>query len=336
VDLITGLFVSVMLWLALAVILISIVVAPVAVWHLARPTFPWYDWLEAIAFEVPIVALVVIVETWMFGVVPTFLATAVVLGVLEAALVALAYEFVRQMAALGPVAFAVTSGAVAGTIYVVLMQCMCLVLHGLRRWREGRHTYEALAEVLLDTLHGVEHRSEDWMDRRFKVATAAQLENASLLVERELPHRMHSADAITDAWFRKTTAEIAAAFRARKHQVFLPTSSCRGELIDFLAKQFSCVLSGDLGAMDRSEAYDKPAHWMMSVVEFTGRIAFGAAPLLVFIVINHFVKLPATLVTPMVVAGVVWIVLSVATLDPRYKEKLGTFGSIFSAFRGTG
>jgi hypothetical protein len=73
---------------------------------------------------------------------------------------------------------------------------------------------------------------------------------------------------------------------------------------------------------------------MTSVVEFAGRIAFGAAPLLVFIVINHFVKLPATLVTPMVVAGVVWIVLSVATLDPRYKEKLGTFGSVFGALRG--
>jgi hypothetical protein len=334
VDLVSYLFVAVMSAVALSTIVASTVFAPLVVLHFAHPNFAWYGWLEAIVLEIPILALVIPIETLLFNVVPTYLGTAVVLGIFEAALVALAYESVRQIAALGPVAFAVSSGAVAGALYVALVQCMCLALHGLRRWRSGRHTYEALAEVLLDALHGIEHRPEAWMDRRFKVATAGQLEDASLLVERELPHRMDAADAFTDKWFRQRTGEVAAAFRLRKQQVFLPTATCRAEVAEFLAAQLRCVLAGDLGSMDRSEVKEKPAHWIGSVVAFAGRLAFGAAPLLAFAVINHFVKLPAALVTPMVVAGVIWIVLSIATLDPRYKEKLDLFGSVSGAVRG--
>jgi hypothetical protein len=334
VDLTTFLFVAVMLGVSLTTIVVSTIIAPLVVSHFAHPAFEWYGWLGAVLFEVPIVVLVIVIETSLFNVMPTYLGAAVVLGILEAGLVALAYEFIRQVAALGPLAFAVSSGAVAGAVYVALVQVMCLVLHGLRRWRSGRHTYETLAEVLLDSLHGVEQRPEAWMDRRFKVATAGQLEDASLLIERELPHRMDSADQLTNTWFRDTTSEIAAAFRSRKQQVFLPTTSCRTEVIDFLATQLKCVLAGDLGSMERGQPQQKPPNWIVLVFEFLGRIAFGAAPLLAFILINHFVNLPAALVTVMVGGGVIWIVLAIVTLDPRYKERLDVFGTLFNATRG--
>ncbi len=334
VDLVSELFIAAMLWVAFTVVVLSIVIAPILVSHFADPKFPWYGWLEAFVIEVPVVALVVITETLLFNVVPTYLGIAVVLGILEAVLVAVAYVSVRQVVALGPLAFAGSSGVVAGAIYVALIQGMCLVLHGLRRWRSGRHTYETLAEVLVDALYGLERRPNLWMDRQFKVNIVGELEDAALLIERELPHRMKGADASTDTWFRQATAEIAAAFRERKQQVLLPTASGHRDVVGFVAMQLGCVLTGDLGSMERSKVVKKPPHWLASVVEFVGRIAFGAAPLLAFVVINHFANLPGALVTPMVVAGVVWIILAIATLDPRYKEKLDVFGSVFGAVRG--
>jgi hypothetical protein len=333
VDLTAGVFVAAMLGVSLTTLVVSTLASPFLVAHWAHPEFAWYGWIAAIILEVLVVVAVVVLETALFGRMPTYLSTAVVLGIFEAALVVIAYESIRQVSTRGSVAFAVASGLVAGAAYVAIVQGMCLVLHALRRWRSGRHTYEALAEVLLDACHGIEHRPEAWTDRRFKVETADQLEDAALLVERELPHRMRAADAITDMWYQTATSEIAAAFRLRKQQVFLPTASCRDELLDFLATQLKCVLDGDLGSLERSAPSQKPPHWLRDVVVFAGRIAFGAAPLVAFVAIIQFVKVPATLVTIMVTAGVIWIVLSIATLDPRYREKVEVFGSLSSLFR---
>ena len=157
------------------------------------------------------------------------------------------------------------------------------------------------------------------------------LESVAVSIELGLPNRLKYKDAVTDAWIRKSSQQMAAQVRQLKRYVLLPKAGDHQRLTEELCKLFVNVVRGHWAPIQDTEMVG--ANSFFSRLLYGLRILFSVGfPILVIIILQLKI-IPFTLnETVMSYVNAVmlgWILLNVMSLiDPKFDKKIG---SLFKA-----
>jgi hypothetical protein len=230
--------------------------------------------------------------------------------------------------------FDVVAAALLGVVEFMMIYLITSILWGAVMTRRvlSRYIMALLIWDLIYLLYLAEQYHGEWVELEYKQRQMALLELAAICIERYLPHRLPSGDAVTDTWWRERTRQIAGALREKKKWILTPTKLTYNDFVDKMVHTLICIINGDWDALERSEP-EKLTHlhsWRTITVSLLRTVLLAALPIIGFWI---FQQTPLALTDPArgyVGAGVfIWIVLTcIAQIDPNFSARISAFKDV--------
>ncbi len=237
--------------------------------------------------------------------------------------------------------YAFSASVMLGLLGVIV----ALIINGIlatvgRIIRNARYPDAVLVDDLLEILYMAETKPGKWTDLNFKRQLVNKIEDVAHCVQNNLPRRLRSGDAGTDAWLKNTTNEIAAGLRELKKSVLLSMPSARAQFVAEISTSIITATSGNWAEVKKAnpEAFSIPQNWRIRAVELLRTIFVGGGPLLlVWLIQRPPLNLPGESLRPLIILTVIWAILTLLTkADPFYSDKLGALKDLVPLLPMTG
>ncbi|GEM_PF-6393937 len=195
-----------------------------------------------------------------------------------------------------------------------------------KKIRNALYPDAVFANELLQVVAMVKSKPRQWRVLAFKRQLMNQLEDAANCVQHNLPNRLRSGDAGTDAWLVKTANEIAAAVRAQKRMLLPTKPHSRAQFLEHVTNNLLPALSGNWDELEKAtpEKIPFPQNWLARAAELL-RVSFtGGIPLLLVWSIQQTpLALQGTLFETVTTMAILWAILTLlAAFDPLYSAKI--------------
>jgi hypothetical protein len=233
----------------------------------------------------------------------------------------------------------------ASVMLGLLSVIIAIIINGIlvafgRITRNTRYPDAVLVDGFLEILYMVETKPGKWIDLNFKRQLVNKIEEAALCVQNNLPRRLRSGDAGTDAWLKNTTNEIAAGLRELKKSVLLSMPSARTQFVADISTSIINATSGNWAEIKKANPEEFPItqNWRVRVVEWLRTIFAGVGPLvLVWLIQQPPLNLPGEPLRPLIILTVLWAMLTLLTkADPFYRDKIGALKDLVPLLPMTG
>jgi hypothetical protein len=222
------------------------------------------------------------------------------------------------------IAYVVLPLCVTVAITVLYYLLVTIMLSSIERLQTRRHPHERLLADLVALVSEVQGYRAQQATANDKRRVLQKLEAVAMLVEWAIPRVLKSGDSATDNWLREKTRQMAGSIRSLKREVVLPSDASNEPLVSTLTEALSVACGGDWGNMAMAEMQPPSARarWL-SVVDRVWRVLLGGLPLAGFAAWQLGSRaLEGALANTIWGVTVLWAVLSLASLDPLYAQKL--------------
>jgi hypothetical protein len=137
--------------------------------------------------------------------------------------------------------------------YILLVAILAYLAERLRRWLIPE---AVVVDGLVSARAASVAHPEAWIDLEFKRKVMAGLEDVACTVERDLPRKLRSRDAVTDLWIRNKFSIMAARIRILKRWLIAPLPDTREKFITRISKTLSHTLLNDWEFLERESKGD--------------------------------------------------------------------------------
>lgn len=203
----------------------------------------------------------------------------------------------------------------------------------LYRWMNASHPDTVIVDRLLAVASTAETRAAHWADLRTKRRLTGLLEETAHALERDLPRRLRSGDASTDAWFRTSGCQMATATRDLKRWVLSPRLDTEPYFVVRVVATLIASACGNWDECARGDAEDGQARrWRVRASALARTLAVAFVPPLVLCLVQRSpLALSGSVEAWAKLGAVAWIMVAVLNcLGPAFGTNVSTLKDLAS------
>jgi hypothetical protein len=137
---------------------------------------------------------------------------------------------------------------------------------------------------------------------------------------------------------KKTTKEIANAFREQKKKVMFPTEESKNTFLQTMANNLIVVVNGNWEHLEKCQTTETPSSSAIisRLWQVLSSLVIGALPILAIGILQKTgLALTGEIKDYAVIGSIIWLVLSILTIiDPNISEKISSLQNLSQILPG--
>jgi hypothetical protein len=201
-----------------------------------------------------------------------------------------------------------------------------------------KHPIAFIVDKLISIIWQVETSSKEWNDLKFKRKILRQIDDIEICIQKHVLRKLRTGDLIADDWLKKTTKEIANAFREQKKKVMFPTEESKNTFLQTMANNLIVVVNGNWEHLEKCQTTETPSSSAIisRLWQVLSSLVIGALPILAIGILQKTgLALTGEIKDYAVIGSIIWLVLSILTIiDPNISEKISSLQNLSQILPG--